>query len=75
MGRGKALTEDEKAAIIKESAKGTSSDAIAAKIGRHVDKVKRFQKKSQTMKVLKLKTQLKQMTNKKTMIKVIFCQQ
>ena len=44
MGRGKALTEDEKAVIIKESAKGTSPDAIAAKIGRHVDTVKRFQK-------------------------------
>ena len=28
----------------EESAKGTSPDAIAAKIGRHVDTVKRFQK-------------------------------
>ena len=44
MGRGKALTEDEKAVIIKESAKGTSPDVIAAKIGCHVDTVKIFQK-------------------------------
>ena len=44
MGRGKVLTEDEKAVIIKESAKGTSPYAIAAKIGRHVDTVKIFWK-------------------------------
>ena len=44
MGRRKALTDDEKAVIIKESAKGTSPDAIAEKIGRHVDTVKRYQK-------------------------------
>lgn len=44
MGRGKALTDDEKAIIIKETAKGTSPDAIAEQIGRHVDSVKRFLK-------------------------------
>lgn len=44
MGRGKALNDDEKAVIIKESAKGTSPNDIATKIGRHVDTVKRFQK-------------------------------
>ena len=41
MAHWKALTNDEKAVIIKESAKGNSRDAIAEKIGRHV---RRFQK-------------------------------
>ena len=44
MGRQKALNGDEKAVIIKKSAKGITHDAIAQKIGRHVDTVKRFQK-------------------------------
>ena len=44
MGRGKASTEDEKDVIINKSAESTSPDAIAAKIDRHVDTVKRFQK-------------------------------
>ena len=44
MGRGKALTDDEKAIIIKETAKVTSPNAIAEKIGRHVDSVKRYLK-------------------------------
>jgi len=44
MGRSRSLTEAEKATIVKESAKGSSSEAIAKKLGRHVDTVKRFQK-------------------------------
>ena len=45
MGRQKALNDDERA-VIKGSAKGTTPDAIAHKIGRHVDTVKGFQKDS-----------------------------
>lgn len=44
MGRGKALTVNEKEVIIKESAKGTSLADIAQIIGRHIDTVKRFLK-------------------------------
>ena len=44
MRRQKALHVDGKAVIIKESAKGTTPDTIAQKIGRHVDTVNRFQK-------------------------------
>ena len=44
MGRGKGLNEAEKAIIIKESAKGTSPDDIATKMGYRVDSVKRFRK-------------------------------
>ena len=41
MGRGRSLTEAGKATIVKESAKGSSSEAIAEKLGRYVDIVNR----------------------------------
>ena len=44
MGRQKALNDDEKAVIIKESAKCTTPDAIAQKLGYHVNIAKKFQK-------------------------------
>ena len=44
MRRREALPNDGKAVIIKESDKCTSLDAIAKKIDRYVDSVRRFQK-------------------------------
>jgi len=42
MGRAKGLTDDEKATIIKEIAKGTDVKDKAISSGRHVDIVKHF---------------------------------
>jgi hypothetical protein len=42
MGRGTELTEDERRTIIKETAKGTSVEAVAHQIGRHPRTIKRF---------------------------------
>lgn len=42
MGRAKGLTDDEKANIIKNIAKGKDANDIAILLGRHVDTVKRF---------------------------------
>lgn len=44
MGSGKGQNDKGKAVIIDKTAKGTSRDAIAKKLGRHFDTARRFLK-------------------------------